>query len=92
MSMHVFSLKSVTKNTSDSININDPSLYLKKFAYQDNETSISMSKNIASNIRASNYKNIMHPSVIGIKLTKVLHKKKGKSKTYYTTNNRQLPK
>ena len=75
-SMHVFSLKSVTKNTRlESIHINDLSLYLKKFAYQDNETSISMSKNIASDIRASRYKNIMHPSVIGMKLTKVIHQK-----------------
>ena len=78
--MHVFSLKSVTKNTSESIHINYLSLYLKKFAYQDNKTSISMRKNIASDIRASRYKNIMHPSVTGIKLTKVLHQKRVKVK------------
>ena len=65
----------MTKNTNESIHINDLSLYLKKIAYQGNETSISMRKNIASDIRASRYKNIMHPSVIGIKLTKVIHKK-----------------
>ena len=75
MSMHVFSLKNVTKNTSESLHINDLSLYLKKIAYQDNETSISMSKNISLDIRASRYKNIMRPSVIGIKLTKFLIKK-----------------
>ena len=78
MSMHVFSLKSVTKNIIESIHINGLSLYLKKYAYQDNETSISMSKNIASDTRASKYKNIMHPSVICIQLTKVLHKKRVK--------------
>ena len=70
----------MTKNTSDSIHINDLSLYLKKFAYQDNETSISMRKNIALDIRASRYKNIMHPSVIGLKLTKVIHQKRVKVK------------
>ena len=80
MSMHVFSLKSVTQNTSESIHINDLNLYLKKYAYQYNETSISMSKNIASDIRASRYKNIMHQSVISIKVTKVIHPKRVKAK------------
>ena len=92
--MHVFSLKNVTKNTSESLHINDLNLYLKKFAYQDNETSISMRKNIALDIRASRYKNIMHPSVIGIKLTKVLHQKgvKVKHSIQLITNNFQNKK